>query len=171
MLRKILTLAAAAALVAADQLIKMWATATLQPVGTIPVIPHVLELQYVLNDGMAFSLLSGKQTFLTVVTSIALAAVLIYLMIKNPPPVERAAWTLILGGGIGNLIDRALNGQVVDYFNFLFMRFAVFNFADVCITVGVALLILGLILEERKSSKAAKAAAENGGQRDNDGNT
>ena len=167
MRRRILVLLAAAGLVGADQLIKMWATAQLQPVGAMPVVPHVIELRYVLNDGMAFSLLSGKQTFLTIITSIALVAVLAYLMLKRPAPLETAAWTLVLGGGIGNLIDRVLNGQVVDYFNFLFINFAVFNFADVCITVGVCLLVLSLILEERKASRQAKADK----QKDDDGDT
>jgi len=55
---------------------------------------------------------------------------------------------LPLGGGIGNLIDRVLNGEVVDYINLLFMRFAVFNFADICVCVGVALWVLVIFLEE-----------------------
>ena len=54
----------------------------------------------------------------------------------------------MLGGGIGNLIDRVLNGEVVDYINVLFMRFAVFNFADICVCVGVALWVLVIFLEE-----------------------
>ena len=53
-----------------------------------------------------------------------------------------------MGGGIGNLIDRVLNGEVVDYINLLFMRFAVFNFADICVCVGVALWVLVIFLEE-----------------------
>ena len=55
---------------------------------------------------------------------------------------------ILLGGGIGNLIDRVLNGEVVDYINLLFMRFAVFNFADICVCVGVALWVLVIFLEE-----------------------
>ena len=55
---------------------------------------------------------------------------------------QQAALVLVLGGGIGNLIDRVLNGEVVDYINLLFMRFAVFNFADICVCVGVALWVL-----------------------------
>ena len=59
-----------------------------------------------------------------------------------------AALVLVLGGGIGNLIDRVLNGEVVDYINLLFMRFAVFNFADICVCVGVALWVLVIFLDE-----------------------
>lgn len=61
---------------------------------------------------------------------------------------QQAALILVLGGGIGNLIDRVLNGEVVDYINLLFMRFAVFNFADICVCVGVALWVLVIFLEE-----------------------
>ena len=61
--------------------------------------------------------------------------------------VGNAGLLLVLAGGIGNLIDRALNGVVVDYINLLFMRFAVFNFADICVCVGVGLLILDVLLD------------------------
>ena len=65
-------LAAVAALIGIDQLIKLWAVQVLQPVGAMPFIPHVVELRFVLNPGMAFSLLSGKQLFLIIATSAAL---------------------------------------------------------------------------------------------------
>ena len=67
-------LAAVAALIGIDQLIKLWAVQVLQPVGAMPFIPHVVELRFVLNPGMAFSLLSGKQLFLIIATSAALLA-------------------------------------------------------------------------------------------------
>ena len=60
----------------------------------------------------------------------------------------------VQGNGIGNLIDRVLNGEVVDYINLLFMRFAVFNFADICVCVGVALWVLVIFLEESHSGNA-----------------
>ena len=122
----VFNLLAAAALIGIDQAIKLWATNVLQPIGAMPLIPHVVELRFVLNQGMAFSLLSGKQLFLIAATSAA----------------------LVLGGGIGNLIDRVLNGEVVDYINLLFMQFAVFNFADICVCVGVGLWVLVIFLEE-----------------------
>ena len=123
-------LAAVAALVGIDQLIKLWAVQALQPVGAMPFIPHVVELRFVLNQGMAFSLLSGKQLFLIIATSAALLAVAYGLFFRSRGKrLQQAALVLVLGGGIGNLIDRVLNGEVVDYINLLFMRFAVFNFA------------------------------------------
>ena len=66
---------------------------------------------------------------------------------------------LVAGGGIGNFIDRARTGAVVDYLNFQFMQFPVFNFADICVTVGVALLILLLLLDLRRESAAPPADA------------
>ena len=149
-------LAAAAALIGIDQAIKLWAVNVLQPVGSMPLIPHVVELRFVLNQGMAFSLLSGKQLFLIIATSIALILVAYMLFFRSRGKyLQQAAMLLVLGGGIGNLIDRALNGQVVDYINLLFMRFAVFNFADICVCVGVALWVLVIFLDEVHADDAA----------------
>ena len=142
-------LAAVAALVGIDQLIKLWAVQVLQPVGAMPLIPHVVELRFVLNPGMAFSLLSGKQLFLIIATSIALIFVAYGLFFRSRGKLlQQIAFILVLAGGIGNLIDRVLNGEVVDYINPLFIDFAVFNFADILVCVGVALWVLVILLEE-----------------------
>ena len=142
-------LAAVAALVGIDQLIKLWASNVLQPVGAMPLIPHVVELRFVLNQGMAFSLLSGKQLFLIIATSIALILVAYGLFFRSRGKLlQQIAFILVLAGGIGNLIDRVLNGEVVDYINPLFIDFAVFNFADILVCVGVALWVLVILLEE-----------------------
>ncbi len=151
----IFNLAAVAALVGIDQLIKLWAVHVLQPVGVLPLIPHVVELRFVLNPGMAFSLLSGKQLFLILATSAALLLVAYGLFFRSRGKyLQQAALLLVLGGGIGNLIDRVLAGEVVDYINLLFMRFAVFNFADICVCVGVALWVLEIFLEESHAGNA-----------------
>ena len=145
----VFNLLAVAALVGIDQAIKLWAVNVLQQVGAMPLIPHVVELRFVLNQGMAFSLLSGKQLFLIIATSAALLAVAYGLFFRSRGKyLQQAALVLILAGGIGNLIDRVLNGEVVDYINLLFMRFAVFNFADICVCVGVALWVLVIFLDE-----------------------
>ena len=153
----ILNLVCVAALVGIDQAIKLWAVQALAPVESITLIPHVLELRFVLNQGMAFSLLSGKQLFLIIATSAALLAVAYGLFFRSRGKyLQQAALVLVLGGGIGNLIDRVLNGEVVDYINLLFMRFAVFNFADICVCVGVALWVLVIFLDELHADDAAK---------------
>ena len=145
----IFNLLCVAALVGLDQAIKFWAVSALQPVGAMPLIPHVVELRFVLNQGMAFSLLSGKQLFLIIATSIALIFVAYGLFFRSRGKLlQQIAFILVLAGGIGNLIDRVLNGEVVDYINLLFMQFAVFNFADICVCVGVGLWVLVIFLEE-----------------------
>lgn len=145
----IINLISVAALVGIDQAIKLWAVDVLKPVGTMPLIPHLVELRFVLNQGMAFSLLSGKQLFLIVATSAALLLIAYILFFRSRGKLlQQLSLILVLAGGIGNLIDRVLNGEVVDYINLLFMRFAVFNFADICVCVGVALWVLAIFLEE-----------------------
>lgn len=157
MIVKIISLAAAAVLVAADQLIKLWATNVLAPQGSIQVLPGIVELRYYLNNGMAFSMLEGRQTLLITATSLMLAAVLLALLFySRMTPLERVAWTLVLGGGVGNLIDRVCNGVVVDYINPLFINFAVFNFADICVCTGVGVLVLSILLDGGKTGKAGK---------------
>ncbi len=118
----IFNLLCVAALVGLDQAIKFWAVNALEPVGAMPLIPHVVELRFVLNQGMAFSLLSGKQLFLIVATSAALLLVAYGLFFRSRGNSCSSALLLMLAGGIGNLIDRVLNGEVVDYINLLFMR-------------------------------------------------
>lgn len=153
MLYGFISVAAAAVLAGIDQMIKAWATANLLPVGSMPLIPGIVELRYSLNQGMAFSLLWGRQGFLILVTSIALIAVAVYLFWKRPPLAERIAWTMVLGGGVGNLIDRIANGQVVDYINLQFIDFAIFNFADICVSGGIALLFVSILAGELRSRK------------------
>ena len=158
-------------LVAADQLTKYWATLALAPNGSAPFLPGIMELRYVLNDGAAFSMLGGKEwgrVFLIVLTSIAMLVILFLLFFRRSSMNRLcyAALLLIEAGGIGNLIDRVLNGYVVDFFATTFINFAVFNVADCFITVGFALLVLYYILEERKNHRANAAKAEGSGQQE-----
>ena len=148
MISIVIKLVLIAALVAADQGIKLWASSVLQPVTAMPVIPGIVALRFVLNAGVAFRMLSGNQGCLIGVTSLALCVVAYLLFTEKMfGRVGNAGLLLVLAGGIGNLIDRALNGVVVDYINLLFMRFAVFNCADICVCVGVGLLILDVLLD------------------------
>ena len=141
-----------------DQLLKIWATASLLPVGSMPLIPGFIELRYVLNDGMAFLLLSGRRWLLIAVTGVLLLVVAGALILHKMSRLDRVVWMLVLGGGLGNLIDRVRTGVVVDYLNFQFMDFPVFNFADICVCTGVGLLILSLLLDLRREHRAAAEA-------------
>lgn len=163
MISGLFSLLGAAVLVVIDQLIKHWATAALLPVGNMDLLPGIVELRYCLNDGMAFSMLAGKQTLLIGMTSVMLVVVAVMLFTRKMPVWERISWTLILGGGVGNLIDRVLNGVVVDYINVQFMHFAIFNFADICVCVGVGLLMLVVLLDSFKKEETAKQKADDDG--------
>ena len=149
---------ATAALVGLDQLFKYFAVLYLRPVGEMSVWPGIVGLRYVQNDGAAFSILSGSQTFLILLTSVALAVLCWYLLSKRySSRWEFAALLLIFAGGIGNLIDRMRQGFVVDYIHVEFMNFAVFNFADCLVCIGIALLILVTIMELRTEKKQVGA--------------
>ena len=150
-------------MVVLDQLSKWMAVVYLQPVGSVPFIPGVLRLTYAHNTGAAFSMLSGRQEFLIGVTVAAMLVMLVLLLRRKASNAfEHWGLALIVGGGIGNLIDRVLNGYVVDYFDVEFMKFAIFNVADCFVVVGCICLFIGVLFSEafdaRRAKKAAKAA-------------
>ena len=161
MISGLFSLLGAAVLVVIDQLIKHWATAALLPVGNMDVLPGIVELRYCLNDGMAFSMLAGKQTLLIGMTSVMLVVVAVMLFTRKMSVWERISWTLILGGGVGNLIDRALLGFVTDMFETTFVHFAIFNVADIGVVVGGILLCLHVIFAFGKGWKEEKEEEEN----------
>jgi len=138
-----------AVLVALDQWSKYLATIYLTGGGTMVVVPHFLGLRYVENTGAAFSMLSNSTNFLIIVTAVALVIMAYVFWVKKyGDSFETFCFTLIIAGGIGNLIDRVLNGFVVDYFEFLFMDFAVFNVADVYVCTGIALYAVYTVYTE-----------------------
>lgn len=127
----------AALLVAADQVVK-YLVMTRIPLGThVPFLPYLLDLTYVQNTGAAFSILS-EHTWLLTAVSLVMSAVLGWMLFKPlfRHPLGRLCVALVLAGAVGNLIDRAFRGFVVDMFHVLFMEFAVFNVADICVVVG-----------------------------------
>jgi len=138
-----LALTVATVVIVADQLVKWWAVATL-PGKPIVLVEGFLRLRFVSNSGAAFSLLDG---FGSVIGLIAIAAaVFIFLLaVRVDSTGETVALGLVLGGAIGNLVDRAfrgdgfLDGGVVDFVDFSF--FPAFNVADSAITVGAILAI------------------------------
>ena len=127
----------AAALVAVDQIVKYLVTANIPAGGHVPLIPYLVELTYVTNTGAAFSIFS-EHTWALALVSLVMSLVLALALWKNlfRHPFGKLALTLLLAGAVGNLIDRAFRGFVVDMFNVLFMRFAVFNVADICVVAG-----------------------------------
>lgn len=149
-----ISLAVIAVLVGIDQLTKYAAVSTVKVDGPKEFLFGLFQFRYVENTGAAFSSFSDNTKLLTVVTVIILAVCLVLLLSKKLKPMfVNVCLLLVVAGGIGNVIDRILYGYVVDFIEPLFIDFAVFNFADCCITVGALLLIVFEIRElftERK---------------------
>ena len=152
--------------VAADQAVKLYVTSHLALYETAPLLPGIVELFYIQNTGGGFSILTNHTQLLTFLTA-ALMAVIAVLLVKKVFSHPLAMWTLtlILGGGLGNLIDRVRLGYVVDMFNFQFVSYPVFNVADilvVCGTIGFAayyLLLHDRIAEKETSSNGTDRPA------------
>ena len=151
--------------VAVDRITKLWSMHTLKamPGGRMDFLPGVLELRYVENTGMAFSMFSNHTWILAVLSFVASVALGYYLLRYGHTQTlaVRLILALILGGAIGNLIDRVFYGYVVDFLNPVFVRFAVFNVADICLTCGLILLVFVLLL----SPKARQGLLHEGKQR------
>ncbi len=128
-----------------DQLAKKWAVDVLRGGEPIPIIRGVLELTYVENRGAAFGMMQGRQGFFLVLTAI-IAAAIIYTLIRMPASRRMIPCTAcliaVLSGAIGNLIDRMVQGYVVDFIYFMPIDFPVFNVADIFVTCGMGVLML-----------------------------
>lgn len=125
------------ALIAADQFVKYLVLTHIPLHGSVPFIPYIMDLTYVQNTGAAFSLFS-EHTWVLTLCSLIMSIVLSIAVWKKffSHPLGRIPMTMLLAGAIGNLIDRATRGFVVDMFRTLFIHFAVFNVADICVVVG-----------------------------------
>ena len=130
-------------LVLIDQLTKLLTRANIDLGGSVPFIPKFLDFTYYKNTGAAFSILE-KHTWLLTVVSAVVVLVVAWLMFRKffTHWMGMLSATLIVAGGIGNLIDRIAFGYVTDMIRTLFMDFPIFNVADCCITVGVVLLFV-----------------------------
>ncbi|WP_025689324.1 signal peptidase II [Paenibacillus zanthoxyli] len=121
----------------------------------IPVIGNFFVITSHRNRGAAFSILQDQRWFLILVTVVVLIGIVWYLnKVKRTRRLLPLALSLVLGGAIGNFLDRALTGEVVDFlrFNFGSYTFPIFNVADSCIVIGVALIILDSIMDMRGGS-------------------
>ncbi len=147
-----------AVLVVIDQVIKYFVSAYLQPIGSVNVIDNLFSLTYVENKGVAFGMFSGMHWLFIALTSVLLAIIIFYMFKKRPKGrFFYICAALIIGGGVGNLIDRIFYGYVIDYISLSFFP-PVCNFADYCITTGTILLVIYLLFlsDILDSSKKAK---------------
>ena len=121
--------------------------------GRGPLIPGIVNLRPVENRGVAFSMLWGKPLLLALFTALLIAGVVGWLIARpGAPRLARTGLWLIVGGGLGNLYDRVVYGSVTDFIDLAFVRFAVFNVADVFICVGAALVVISAWKNERKGT-------------------
>ncbi|MGI6752274.1 MAG: signal peptidase II [Anaerovoracaceae bacterium] len=120
---------------------------------TMPVIENIFHLTYIHNYGAAFSILLGKQLLLSVIGTVAILAILVYIWVerKRSHPFILTALTFIAGGGLGNLCDRLSQGYVVDFLDF--RVFPIFNVADIFVTVGSVFIFIYLFFIEPKSGR------------------
>lgn len=153
-----ISLIVGAVLVIIDQIIKYLISAYLQPVGSVSVIDNIFSLTYVENKGVAFGMFSDMRWIFVALTSILLVIIIFYMFKKRPKgKFFYVCAALIIGGGIGNLIDRIFYGYVIDYLSLSFFP-PVCNFADYCITAGTIMLVIYLLFfsDILDSSKKAK---------------
>lgn len=122
----------------------------------IEVIKNFFYITYAENTGMAWSLLSGKQAFLTIVSAVAIGVMIYYLIAKSPNLPTRVAIALMIGGAAGNLVDRLFLSYVRDFLDFIVFGydFPIFNIADSALTIGVILLFLITIKDDGKKHES-----------------
>ena len=146
----VLYFAVAAAVVVLDQWSKAATVKNIPMYGDVPAIPGIFRLTHVHNTGAAWSMLAGSTDLLAMISAVVSAAIAVYMLYGLLCPGARLCHSAVIGGAVGNLIDRAFRGVVVDMFNVLFMHFAVFNVADIFVVVGgIATAIYYLFLEPK----------------------
>lgn len=140
-----------------DQVIKVVVTTNLEFAHSINVINNFFRLTYLQNTGAAWSILSGNRILLVIITLIALFIIYYFFIkgkeIKNH---ESILYGLLLGGILGNLIDRVRFGYVIDYldFNIFSYHYPVFNFADICIVISIIVLLIISLKDDKNGNKS-----------------
>lgn len=147
----------AAVVAVLDQAIKYFVVCDLKPVHSVEAIPHLLDLVYVENRGVAFGMFDNMRWIFVALTSVVIV-VFVFMLIKygKNSKLLSISCALIIGGGIGNLIDRVYLGYVVDYLRLSFFP-PVCNFADYCITAGTVCLVVYLLFFSDFINKKDKA--------------
>ncbi len=155
-------------LTVADWLIKYLVVENIAVGEVINVIKFgshkIFSLTHITNDGAAWSMMSGKTWFLIGMPVVVVAVALVYMFKqRNGSKLQMISLSMIVAGGIGNLIDRIRTREVVDYIQFEPIDFPIFNFADICVVIGVILFCFYfLVVEEiqKKKSKGEQSVSE-----------
>ena len=137
-------------LIILDQIIKINIANTMN--ASITLIPHCLKITYLANDGAAFGILSSQ--ILLIMINIIIITIITILLIRKDKEllkIQKMGMTLVISGGIGNLIDRLIRGYVIDYIDITeLFDYPIFNFADILIVVGAIMIIVGLLMDTLK---------------------
>ncbi len=158
MLTYILAIVCAVLALAADQFTKYIVTANMVLNESKDFLPGFMNFWYIHNEGGAWGFLEGY-TWLLLSLTVLIMLVCIAMLLKFGLKNKVLFWAvcLILSGGLGNMIDRIFrDGKVIDFLNFQFIEFPVFNVADCAVVVGAGLLILYFIIDMVKESKAKR---------------
>ncbi|MFH0795057.1 MAG: signal peptidase II [bacterium] len=153
----------AAVVLASDQIAKLLAAAFLKDSPPVPLVPGFFNLYYQENTGGAFSLLESHTLFLTIFSAVAVIAIIYWhRALPRHERLAQAALGLILGGALGNLIDRFRLGYVVDFFHAYWRDYhwPVFNLADSAICIGVALFLVAGLRQHKTQSSEAEAESK-----------
>ena len=148
-----------------DQLTKWLTVVNLEEWESFPLWPTVFHFTYVKNTGMAFGMMKDHRWVFIVFSTVAIVGLLVYLFRFRPESRwMQVSMALIIGGGIGNMIDRLILGYVIDFLDFTLINFAVFNVADSFVCIGAGMMILYLVkdlIKEIKLERAKKAEEKN----------
>ncbi|MEN2766523.1 signal peptidase II [Ornithinibacillus xuwenensis] len=139
--------------IAIDQLTKYLVVKNMELYEQIPIIDNFFYLTSHRNRGAAWGILEGKMGFFYLITVVVIIGVIFYLhKFGKNNKLFAVALSLILGGAIGNFIDRIFHQEVVDFFDFVIFGydFPIFNIADSALTIGVVFVIIATILDEKK---------------------
>jgi signal peptidase II len=137
-----------------DQTAKLFAAGLLPSVKTVSLIENVFHLTYVENTGAGFGAFSGYTCFLIALTLLVIIAVVVFMVVRRPKNcVFVTALTFMMGGAVGNVVDRIRLGYVIDFFDFCLIDFPVFNVADCFITVGAVIFAVYVIFLSDKKER------------------
>lgn len=145
----------ALAIIIIDQFTKYLVVRNMQIGDSIPLIPDVFHLTSHRNMGAAFGILQNQRLLFIIITVAVVIGIVVSLVrIGKSQPRVSLALSLVLGGAIGNFIDRVSTGQVVDFLYIKLIDFPIFNVADMAITFGVGLLMLDLFLDAKRTRRS-----------------
>jgi len=167
--RNMLTLIIVFAVVTLDQITKYLVTQFIPLHTEVGFIPWFINLTHVENEGASFGMFSDSRWVFMLLSAVAIIGIIIFLLLnKKRHTLLTIGLAFILGGGIGNMIDRIFRYTVVDFFEFTFVEFAIFNVADMFITFGAIILGVYLIFYDRTFNASKKAGAAKTVERDSD---